>query len=241
MVALALCTSCVILPLSTTRGWVIYHNWVFDGGDGVWNRSCVNSLSNSYAMESAPIPSWRSPFRTAALPTEAAKSRHSTLQSTAPAPRRLQRSAMNRQREKQIIDSVLGASVYDRRIRPGGLNGTSKWEMVLRWKSLTDSDGSLRHNTLPPHLDAKSSTIVKVNIYLRSINDIDDYKMVRPVRLKNGRPKEIKKIVIHSRSFLCSWRTESNGTTRGLSLLTLKARQFLTSLSHDYRIKSSLL
>ena len=133
MVALALCTSCVILPLSTTRGWVIYHNWVFDGGDGVWNRSCINSLSNSYAMEPAPIPSWRSPFRTAALPTEAAKSRHSTLQSTAPSPRRLQRSAMNRQREKQIIDSVLGASVYDRRIRPGGLNGTSKWEMVLRW------------------------------------------------------------------------------------------------------------
>lgn len=61
-------------------------------------------------------------------------------------------------------------------------------------ESLIDSDGSLRQNTLPPHLDAKSSTIVKVNIYLRSINDIDDYKMVRPVRLKNGRSKETKKL-----------------------------------------------
>ena len=31
-------------------------------------------------------------------------------------------------------------------------------------------------------LDGKSSTIVNVNIYLRSINDIDDYKMVSNLR-----------------------------------------------------------
>ena len=32
-------------------------------------------------------------------------------------------------------------------------------------------------------VDGKSSTIVQVNIYLRSINGIDDYKMVRHIRI----------------------------------------------------------
>eukprot|EP00093_Oithona_nana_P005230 05230.XXX_28095_35047_1 [CDS] Oithona nana genome sequencing. len=61
------------------------------------------------------------------------------------------RSVDLRQKEKQILDKVLGPTVYDRRIRPGSGNLTS--------------------------INDKSSTSVTVNIYLRSINDIDDYKM----------------------------------------------------------------
>ncbi len=41
-------------------------------------------------------------------------------------PRLQRRSAFNRQKEKQILDSILGPRIYDRRIRPGGVNGTGK-------------------------------------------------------------------------------------------------------------------
>jgi len=49
--------------------------------------------------------------------------------------------------EKKILDSVLGPEVYDRRIRPSGLNSTD------------------------------SATLVHVNIFVRSFSSIDDVKM----------------------------------------------------------------
>lgn len=70
-------------------------------------------------------------------------------------PRRL-RSVDFRQQEKQILDKVLGTDVYDRRIRPGGIANTT---------------------------ESKTSTVVNVNIYIRSINDIDDYKMEFSVQI----------------------------------------------------------
>ena len=51
-----------------------------------------------------------------------------------------------------------------------------KFERFLELSSLSYFDFDL---------DGKSSTIVNVNIYLRSINDIDDYKMVSMVLLLN--------------------------------------------------------
>ena len=46
-----------------------------------------------------------------------------------------------RQEEKKILDSVLGSDVYDKRIRPSGLNSTgrdflTKWT----WSSLLEGD-----------------------------------------------------------------------------------------------------
>ncbi|XP_024935926.1 glutamate-gated chloride channel isoform X3 [Cephus cinctus] len=58
-----------------------------------------------------------------------------------------------REKEKQVLDSILGPGRYDARIRPSGENGT---------------DGP---------------TIVFVNIFLRSISKIDDYKMEYSVQL----------------------------------------------------------
>lgn len=52
-----------------------------------------------------------------------------------------------RAEEKKILDSVLGAEVYDKRIRPSGLNSTD------------------------------SATLVQVNIFVRSFSSIDDVKM----------------------------------------------------------------
>ena len=34
-----------------------------------------------------------------------------------------------REEEKKILDSVLGPSVYDKRIRPSGINSTGKYKM----------------------------------------------------------------------------------------------------------------
>ncbi|XP_020294674.1 glutamate-gated chloride channel isoform X3 [Pseudomyrmex gracilis] len=58
-----------------------------------------------------------------------------------------------REREKQVLDNILGPGRYDARIRPSGENGT---------------DGP---------------TNVKVNIFLRSISKIDDYNMEYSVQL----------------------------------------------------------
>lgn len=52
-----------------------------------------------------------------------------------------------RQEEKKILDDVLGAEVYDKRIRPSGLNSTD------------------------------AATLVDVNIFVRSFSSIDDVKM----------------------------------------------------------------
>ncbi|XP_074108192.1 glycine receptor alpha 1 isoform X10 [Cotesia typhae] len=58
-----------------------------------------------------------------------------------------------REKEKEVLDDILGEKKYDARIRPSGENGT---------------DGP---------------TIVSVNIFLRSISKIDDYKMEYSVQL----------------------------------------------------------
>ncbi|XP_012139410.1 glycine receptor alpha 1 isoform X6 [Megachile rotundata] len=58
-----------------------------------------------------------------------------------------------REKEKQVLDNILGPGRYDARIRPSGENAT---------------DGP---------------TIVKVNIFLRSISKIDDYYMEYSVQL----------------------------------------------------------
>ncbi|TRY69062.1 hypothetical protein TCAL_04138, partial [Tigriopus californicus] len=52
-----------------------------------------------------------------------------------------------REEEKKILDSILGPEVYDKRIRPSGLNGTD------------------------------AATIIVVNLYIRSFAKIDDVKM----------------------------------------------------------------
>ncbi|XP_038121539.1 glutamate-gated chloride channel isoform X5 [Culex quinquefasciatus] len=59
-----------------------------------------------------------------------------------------------REKEKKILDQILGAGKYDARIRPSGINGTD--------------------------LEA---TQVFVNMFLRSISKIDDYKMEYSVQL----------------------------------------------------------
>ncbi|KAL7039178.1 hypothetical protein ACKWTF_009826 [Chironomus riparius] len=58
-----------------------------------------------------------------------------------------------REKEKKILDQILGQGKYDARIRPSGINGT---------------DGACT---------------VNVNMFLRSISKIDDYKMEYSVQL----------------------------------------------------------
>ncbi|XP_012171846.1 glutamate-gated chloride channel isoform X3 [Bombus affinis] len=66
----------------------------------------------------------------------------------------LQKKVVNfREKEKEVLDDILGPGRYDARIRPSGENGT---------------DGP---------------TNVKVNIFLRSISKIDDYNMEYSVQL----------------------------------------------------------
>ncbi|XP_013173606.1 PREDICTED: glutamate-gated chloride channel isoform X1 [Papilio xuthus] len=59
-----------------------------------------------------------------------------------------------REKEKQILDQILGPGRYDARIRPSGINGTGD-----------------------------APTLVRVNMFLRSISKIDDYKMEYSVQL----------------------------------------------------------
>ncbi|XP_031336506.1 glutamate-gated chloride channel isoform X4 [Photinus pyralis] len=59
-----------------------------------------------------------------------------------------------REKEKEILDQILGPGRYDARIRPSGVNGTG--------------DGP---------------TLVYINFFLRSISKIDDYKMEYSVQL----------------------------------------------------------
>ncbi|XP_053965396.1 glutamate-gated chloride channel isoform X1 [Anastrepha ludens] len=59
-----------------------------------------------------------------------------------------------REKEKKVLDQILGAGKYDARIRPSGINGTEN---------------------MP--------TYVYVNMFLRSISKIDDYKMEYSVQL----------------------------------------------------------
>ena len=55
----------------------------------------------------------------------------------------------SRQEEKKILDTVMGSTVYDSRIRPSGMN------------------------------DTDAATLVTVNLFVRSFSKIDDVKMVR--------------------------------------------------------------
>ncbi|XP_055378140.1 glutamate-gated chloride channel isoform X11 [Condylostylus longicornis] len=59
-----------------------------------------------------------------------------------------------REKEKKVLDQILGAGKYDARIRPSGINGTEDM-----------------------------ATKVSVNLFLRSISKIDDYKMEYSVQL----------------------------------------------------------
>lgn len=47
-----------------------------------------------------------------------------------------QKEVNYRQEEKKILDSVLGVDVYDKRIRPSGLNSTGKWIPFNDWIEL---------------------------------------------------------------------------------------------------------
>ncbi|XP_022914866.1 glutamate-gated chloride channel isoform X3 [Onthophagus taurus] len=58
-----------------------------------------------------------------------------------------------REKEKEVLDQILGPGRYDARIRPSGVNGTG------------------------------GPTVVAINIFLRSISKIDDYKMEYSVQL----------------------------------------------------------
>ncbi|XP_008199353.1 glutamate-gated chloride channel isoform X2 [Tribolium castaneum] len=61
-----------------------------------------------------------------------------------------------REKEKEVLDQILGQGMYDARIRPSGVNGT------------VGRDGP---------------TVVNINFFLRSISKIDDYKMEYSVQL----------------------------------------------------------
>ncbi|KAL7645031.1 UNVERIFIED_CONTAM: hypothetical protein RMT77_003401 [Armadillidium vulgare] len=61
-----------------------------------------------------------------------------------------------REKEKQILDDILGPGKYDKRIRPSGVNSTVQEDLP---------------------------TTVDVNLMLRSISKIDDYKMEYSVQL----------------------------------------------------------
>lgn len=43
----------------------------------------------------------------------------------------LKKEVNYRQEEKKILDSVLGPEVYDKRIRPSGLNSTGRREIII--------------------------------------------------------------------------------------------------------------
>ncbi|XP_059477824.1 glutamate-gated chloride channel isoform X2 [Neocloeon triangulifer] len=63
-----------------------------------------------------------------------------------------------REKEKQVLDQILGPGRYDARIRPSGVNGTAVG-------------------------DENKPTVVWINFFLRSISKIDDYKMEYSVQL----------------------------------------------------------
>ena len=57
-----------------------------------------------------------------------------------------------RQIEKQILDDVLGPTVYDPRIRPAGQNTTGRGEVYLYEKGMFMYDISMLRNVNPvPH------------------------------------------------------------------------------------------
>ncbi|CAG9568382.1 unnamed protein product [Danaus chrysippus] len=110
-----------------------------------------------------------------------------------------------REKEKQILDQILGPGRYDARIRPSGINGTDGPAVVsvnifVRSISKIDDVTMVSHHRLGhayrirmrfnfcfkcvffPH-KGDAPTLVRVNLYLRSISKIDDYKMEYSVQL----------------------------------------------------------
>ncbi|CAF4881066.1 unnamed protein product [Pieris macdunnoughi] len=87
-----------------------------------------------------------------------------------------------REKEKQILDQILGPGRYDARIRPSGINGTDGPAVVninLFVRSITTiSDIKMVSNN-----KGDAPTFVHVNMFLRSISKIDDYKMEYSVQL----------------------------------------------------------
>ena len=71
---------------------------------------------------------------------------------------------LSRQEEKKILDKVMGADIYDARIRPSGINKTGD--------SLHSELVTITYNF------PDDPTTVRVNIFVRSFSKIDDVKMV---------------------------------------------------------------
>ena len=92
--------------------------------------------------------------------------------------RRLSRTINFREKEKEILDQIIGSDRYDSRIRPAGmLNDTSKEKKTVFCTvfSLTSRKSSI-YNVRYIFIDAPVK--IKINLYVRSISRIDDVKMV---------------------------------------------------------------
>lgn len=92
-------------------------------GGGIMRHQWDREQGADAPLEGAPFV--QDIFPTAARRAERERSR-ATLRREREASERLRRSVDFRQKEKQILDSVLGLGVYDRRIRPGGINSTGE-------------------------------------------------------------------------------------------------------------------
>lgn len=89
------------------------------------------------------------------------------------ATRRLVAPVNFRQKEKEILDQIIGADRYDSRIRPAGMiNDTSKFQLEL----VTSVSDEASRSDAPVN--------IKINLYVRSISRIDDVKMVRKMKIK---------------------------------------------------------
>ena len=91
--------------------------------------------------------------------------------------RRLSRTINFREKEKEILDQIIGSDRYDSRIRPAGmLNDTSKEKMYfVSFSNILSSKSSI-YNVRYIFIDAPVK--IKINLYVRSISRIDDVKMV---------------------------------------------------------------
>lgn len=45
-----------------------------------------------------------------------------------------------REKEKEVLDQILGQGMYDARIRPSGVNGTGEWKFLIRCTIMFRSD-----------------------------------------------------------------------------------------------------
>jgi len=99
-----------------------------------------------------------------------------------------------REKEKQILDKILGANHYDRRIRPSGLNSTGTLLHLLfllpafEWCFLSETyililfssfmSFTRVHDYYFGPSGPDGATIVNINLMFRGISAISDNKMV---------------------------------------------------------------